>query len=197
MFYLRFLEEDFDSANAKIAGMFPQFLSALTEEMNRQLAILQEMVLANLEGEVLWSRTHQLASSVQTELATVVGNYIEGYVRAGGDDSAAPYAWFFEDPSIGGTGGTAPHEIVARNASALHFNWASHVAIHSSGGVSHATAQELGPGAYGQEAFFAHVDHPGFSERPFMSEAWQAWIGDLPAAVQNVVDLVVSDAMAA
>jgi len=171
MFYLRILDSEFDAAEAKVAGLFPQFMVALQQALNVQLELLAENIqITGLTGDPLKTRSGELSASVQAQPATNLGTYIEGYVKAGGDD--APYARYFVSPDIGGTGGTAAHPITAHMPPmSLHFFWEK----------------------IGEEVWFKKVNHPGFPEKDFITGAFQAWCQDLPPYMQAAVDSVIAN----
>ncbi len=164
------LDSEFDEATRRIAGLFPQFMEAMQAALNEQLAVLAQDIREGIPdmfpatSDHAHERTGNLMASVQAGQAITSGSRIEGYVDSGGE--TAKYAKYFVPTSIGGTGGTGPHAIAARNAEFLHF-W--------QGGI---------------EKFRKTVQHPGFGEHDFITPLFEQWIETLPPYIQEAVDRI-------
>lgn len=141
---------------ARMYGWPPKVRDSLWREINLLRILLLQRVQSKLRGEVLNYVTGRLFRSIQSE-ATDTGTEMTGRVFSSGD---VKYAAIHE------YGGVIPaHEVAARNALALHFDWG------------------------GQERFFKRVQIPDINmpERSFLRSSLDEMRQDIIEGMRKAV----------
>ena len=138
-------------------------VNALKGRLDAVMNMVASYIVRNkLSGQTLARRTGILAGSVRTVPAHVAGRTIQAAIQAGG--GPALYAKFFEEPGVGGTGGTRAHTIMATRARALAF-------------VTN-----------GKQVFAKSVFHPEMAARPFLRPSLLENEASIRQQLQQAID---------
>jgi hypothetical protein len=137
--------------------------------LNEQMAQLQSYIVSQkLSGQVLAKHTEKLVRSVVPIPATVTGTKVRAGVAAGG--GPAFYGKFFEEPSVGGTGG-------------IGHAWA----------INAVKGRALRFVVGGEVVFRQYVFHPPLAARPFLRPSAEEKLPGIIETMQEAINEALNE----